>query len=137
MPHMSPADAATQAACDLIHALENPSPTAPCNNLGTKKTAALRRLAKIFHIVQAPPIPSPSVDPAPTPRVIQDASHLRVNKNNVSPPRVPTTSPLLQPIIYDILDDTTVKTSNRTTSASMATTNQEQPFGGYPIVTTT
>ena len=70
--------------------------------------ASLHCLAKICCIVQPQPIPSLSVYPEPTPRVIPYASPQRVNSNNVSHLRVPRTGP----------------------PSSVSPTNQEQLFNG-------
>jgi hypothetical protein len=48
MPKLSSADAAQQAARDLIFALEHPTPAAPFHPLGEAQLTALRKLATIF-----------------------------------------------------------------------------------------
>ena len=50
MPTLSPSDKIEHAATDLIHALQNPSPTAPTCNLSPRHLNALRHLAKIFKL---------------------------------------------------------------------------------------
>jgi hypothetical protein len=65
MPKTSSADAATQAALNLIHALENPSPAAPFVALGDDQLHAISKLADIFrtNTLQTP------TDSQPSPRV--------------------------------------------------------------------
>jgi hypothetical protein len=48
MPRTSSADAATKAASNLIHALQNPAPAAPFAALGDRQQQALEQLANIF-----------------------------------------------------------------------------------------
>ena len=84
MPRVSSADAAAQAAQDLIHALEKPSTTAPYNTIGTGHTVELRRLAEIFCIVQPRPIS------ATTPKVVKYEAPPRANNDNIAPLRVKT-----------------------------------------------
>eukprot|EP00957_Ditylum_brightwellii_P049724 3770738-Ditylum_brightwellii.AAC.1 len=82
MPHLSTADAATQAATDLIAALKKPAPAAPFRSLTTQHHTALCQLAEIFNSATVPtsePIlkfkppeeptsTQPVVDLVPTPR---------------------------------------------------------------------
>jgi hypothetical protein len=75
MPKTSSADAATQAATDLVHALQNPAPAAPFAQLGNKQLAALRQLSEIF------------------------ATILPQDKSRPTPPRVPTRITPLQPAV--------------------------------------
>eukprot|EP00957_Ditylum_brightwellii_P140695 10717480-Ditylum_brightwellii.AAC.1 len=48
MPKTASKDASTHAALDLIHALQNPTPATPFNQVGQKQMDALRKLAEIF-----------------------------------------------------------------------------------------
>jgi hypothetical protein len=48
MPKLSSQDAASQAAQDLIQALQNPAPAAPFHPLGAAHLTALHQLAAIF-----------------------------------------------------------------------------------------
>jgi hypothetical protein len=90
MPALSPADAATHAAQELIHVLRRPQPTSPLQRLAPRHLLALQQLATIFQTAAASPSnPSqsdtapPRVDPASPPRVpIQSAVH------DTAPPRV-------------------------------------------------
>jgi hypothetical protein len=88
VPKTSSADAAVQAARDLIDALANPSPAAPFATLGQEQLRAIRTLADIFTSTvnnqpfQSPPRVAPT--PAPPPRVA-----LRP----LAPPRVPISTP--------------------------------------------
>ena len=49
MPKLSSADAATIAATELTHALQNPAPAAPFLKLGDEQLDAIKQLAKIFN----------------------------------------------------------------------------------------
>ena len=101
MPKTSSADAATQAALDLIHALENPSPAAPFATIGNAQLHAIRKLADIFRTNTS----QPQTDSQPSPRVAPntppDTNRLpRVPGTPVitprvaaTPPRVPVTPP--------------------------------------------
>ena len=109
MPTTSSSDAAIFAACDLIHALQHPAPTAPFAQLGTDQAQALHQLATIFdramHPQQAhslPATPSPRVD-RPSPRV--DIPSPMMTR---SPPRVEDTTPVHSPngcMIDEIMDN--------------------------------
>ena len=85
MPRTSSADAAKQAAHDLIHALLHPAPAAPFATLGVAQTQALQQLAQIFagaiDNIQTPT----NQAPRPLPRV------------NNSPPRVAAQPPSSAP----------------------------------------
>jgi hypothetical protein len=100
MPKTSSADAATRAAQDLIHALDNPSPAAPFATLGADQLHAIRKLAEIFQTTttQPPTVPlhNPSSAPptAPLPRVpITPIVSPPMTGTPVGPPRVPLTDP--------------------------------------------
>jgi hypothetical protein len=80
MPRTSSADAATKAASNLIHALQNPAPAAPFAGLGNRQQQALEQLANIF-------ANSVSTTPA-SPRVVENFPILRQQS-----PRVPEPSP--------------------------------------------
>jgi hypothetical protein len=94
MPKTSSADAATQAALDLIHALENPSPAAPFATIGNAQLHAIRKLADIFrtNTSQTPTDSQPS--PRVAPNTPPDTNRLpRVPGTPVITPRVAATSP--------------------------------------------
>jgi hypothetical protein len=75
LPRTSSADAATTAAQDLIHVLQNPHPASPLSPLTDEHQSALRQLAGIFNTAAPqPPLPKPNAtqteaEPAPSPRV--------------------------------------------------------------------
>eukprot|EP00957_Ditylum_brightwellii_P090380 6882569-Ditylum_brightwellii.AAC.1 len=48
IPHVSPADTATNAANDLTAALAHPPNTAPFAAIGDKQLNAIKQLAKVF-----------------------------------------------------------------------------------------
>ena len=85
MPKTSSANAATQAAQDLTHALENLAPAAPFATLGTEQLNNFRQLADIFQMSTSQ---SRNASPAAP----------RVAPNNVQPLRVP-----LAPVIPRLL----------------------------------
>eukprot|EP00957_Ditylum_brightwellii_P178564 13601813-Ditylum_brightwellii.AAC.1 len=90
MPKTSSKDAATHAALDLIHALQNPAPAAPFSQVGQKQMNVLRKLADIFqtalpqeksspallknwadmrHPVSQPCLPTAPIHPPPQPPI--------------------------------------------------------------------
>jgi hypothetical protein len=81
MPRTSSADAAKQAARDLIHALLPPKPAAPFVQLGDQQTQALQQLAQIFDAAIDNNPPSNKIAPCQLPRVDR------------SPPRVAAPRP--------------------------------------------
>ena len=112
MPKTSSADAATQAAQDLIHALDNPTPAAPFATLGTEQLHAIRQLADIFQTStsqprnDSPAAPRVAPNNARLPRVpiapaisrlsrvpIAPVISPRVTRTPGPPPRVPLTAP--------------------------------------------
>jgi hypothetical protein len=100
MPKTSSADNATQAALDLVDALENPSPAAPFATIGQEQLHAIRKLADIFCDTTSPaknPQPaSPRVTPSnSTPPRVPPTSAItpRVPLTTLVPPRVPVTCP--------------------------------------------
>ena len=48
MPTNSSTDRLLQAAKDLTHAINNPTPSTPFEHIGNKETTSLKKLAKIF-----------------------------------------------------------------------------------------
>ena len=59
-PSLSPADAVTSAAADLMDSLQNRTPSSPILHFGDKQTTTLRQLASIFNtaVPQAPAPPT-------------------------------------------------------------------------------
>jgi hypothetical protein len=90
MPKTSSADAATQAALDLIAALQNPTPAAPFATIGDEQLNAIRQLAAIFQAATTPAskLPSPSLRRVP----ISPVASPRVPNTHVGSPRVPVTA---------------------------------------------
>jgi hypothetical protein len=86
MPRPSSADAAKQAARDLIHALLHPKPAAPFAQLGDQQTQALQQLARIFDAAIDNNPPSNKIAPRQLPRVDR------------SPPRVAAPRPSQAPL---------------------------------------
>ena len=62
---MNSADAATNAARDLIHAIQNPHPAGPHYSLGDPQVTAMKQLAGIFQQALPKPtgIAAPRVEP--------------------------------------------------------------------------
>ena len=48
MPYRSSTENSTIAACELTHALQNPTPASSFSNIGDKQMEALHQLAKLF-----------------------------------------------------------------------------------------
>jgi hypothetical protein len=94
MPKTSSADAATQAARDLISALQNPAPAAPFATLGNEQLHAIRKLADIFQVATESPTTA-APNPVSLPRVptaTNPVASPRVTTTPVAPPRVPVTA---------------------------------------------
>ncbi len=92
MPKTSSADAATQAALDLIDALQHPAPAAPFAQLGHGQLHAIRQLATLFQATTSKPSDNAPSSPRVAPR---HAPLARVPTIPVVPPRVPVTRPPL------------------------------------------
>jgi hypothetical protein len=76
VPGLSSADAATIAALDLVHALNNPAPTKPFKQPGTEIIQAIKKLAAILESMAPEKTttgectePAPKMTTQPTPRV--------------------------------------------------------------------
>jgi hypothetical protein len=65
MPTASSSDRALAAACDLVYALQNPSPASPFTPLDTNQHQALTQLAELFASVAAPAPPTAAPTPVP------------------------------------------------------------------------
>eukprot|EP00978_Attheya_sp_CCMP212_P016490 scaffold43259_cov66-Attheya_sp.AAC.3 len=100
MPYISPTEAATHAARDLIEALKHPAPPAPFVNLGDAKLVALKQLAENFKTATEPTSPPKDI-PVPPPRVVFPASPPRVMPQAPSPRVVPPTPPPKPPHRYN------------------------------------
>jgi hypothetical protein len=90
VPGISSADAATIAAADFTHALQNPTPTTPFKQLGTERMQALQKLAAIFEEMVTQQARTPRVDTADQ----SSSPPLRVETlptRKVTTTRVPTT----------------------------------------------
>jgi hypothetical protein len=90
VPGISSADAATIAAADLAHALQNPTPTTPFQQPGTERMQAIEKLAAIFEEMAPQHAPTSRVDTthqsiSPPPRV------KTVPTRKITTPRVPAT----------------------------------------------
>ena len=48
IPYRLSTENATIAACELTHALQNPTPSSPFSNIGDKQMEALHQLAELF-----------------------------------------------------------------------------------------
>jgi hypothetical protein len=86
MPRTSSANAAKQAARDLIHALLYPKPAAPFDQLGDQQTQALQQLARISDA---------AINNNPPSNKIAPRQLLRVDR---SPPRVAAPRPTQAPL---------------------------------------
>jgi hypothetical protein len=90
MPAISPSDAATHAAQDLVHALSNPTPNSPFRPLSPTHLEALRDLAAVFQTATADRTANQPPPAAPAQRV---RDSLVSNVEHAPPPRV-ASSPL-------------------------------------------
>jgi hypothetical protein len=89
VPGISSANAATIAAANLTHALQNPTPTTPFKQPGTERMQAIKNLAPVFKEMAPQQAPTPRVDTtyqiiSPPPRVDT------VPTRKFTTPRVPT-----------------------------------------------
>jgi hypothetical protein len=92
MPQSSSANAAREAASDLTHALQHPTPAAPFTHISNDQMQALRALAQIFATTVAKPPPTSPRVTNKTTRPPVPHGYLLQLRHTATSPRVPNKS---------------------------------------------